>query len=958
MANFHFFANLALFIFWGIFISSLFIAVSWILNNTKRDIIETSENNLRLGLFFLTIFAQSFFVCLYAASLFFSHEYKIESYIQVFVLSLAVFPTIYLLYSYIGMRYHFKKKFKLFRAHQLVTEDEFQLLELKVKDVSEKLGLKRYPEILFSKYINISPFIFGKTAKRSYLVLPRNWEEILENVSGENEKIKVGLRNFVIRHELSHVKHKDHIFIGLSFLFLKSFKYWISVTSLFVLVYSNITGLRSVRYHSLPLLFTFFFYGIFWLLSRSLSKHREFLADARGSLLAEGKEIEIISTQEETKKSYIESFLNWFYVFSEHRTEAIGISRCPTRFSSTLGYISGLFIRLGINKKSIGKLRELFFTHPESQIRIKRINDSHFLRDQSTVISNESAIWIGIITSYFLIIPYLFSYEFFTLLQDIYNSSVFGKAGVGSFLSVFTAIYIAILIYMPLKASTASNISYKKYLFISFERIMVASATSILTHFVLAGLMKFSHPYSVKMVSWVKGTLGDALGTFQIYLPALFMISIISSVHFFALDYHSNENRIEQRKRMNQGLFLTAYIITLILVSLLSRKLSFVSIVCGLFIGGTIYTSVGIFFPASINHEKQFAFYKIPGYIKKVDGSGIILLIIGREFLPFTIFFFLGAGLAAQLHPPLIFYFLFVIYILYGILFYINIKKFRPSYEKVPLFLGNTYKQLTTLWILNPQRISEIEDVISGLISKYKLDDDSYTVHRKLKIGNIDATYYAIMSLKHAAQEDIPESIYEWLFNLECNNGGFSPMKDLKARLESTFFALDILNHFGRLNKANTELHACWIKTLQDTKGFFSDRISISSKIKQTFYALSSLNFIGKLDSINKKKCADWTMQTFLQSKRSPESFYLFLKCLDILGELNEELKREVRNEWLPSKSLTLKNSKVEANISNYYYFFKIAEFLFESDGDEIKNLIPGLDEKVYKSFVNYLEKR
>ena len=951
MADFQSFVNVTLFLFWGFYFLGLCFGIVWIFNMREKDIIETSENNLRIGLFFLTNFAQLFFVCLYAAVLFFSQEYKSESYIQVFVFFLAAFPTLFLFYSYFGMSSRFKKEFKLFQVHQMVTKDEFQSTELKVKSITEKLGLKWNPQILLSKYKNISPFVFGKTGKRSYLVLPCNWEEILGKVSGKDEKIREHLRKFVLSHELSHIKHKDHIFIGLSFLFLKSFKYWISATVLFVLVYSYITGLQSVKFQSFPLFLTLIFYGIFWLLSRSLSRHREYLADARVSLLADEKEIDIISTQEGNRKSYIESLLEWFYVFSTQRTDAVGISRCPIRFSIILNYISGLFVRLGIKRESIEKFWEIFFSHPENQSRLKRIRDRQFLKNKTAVISKESAIWIGIITIYLWIIPYLFSYDFLTVLQNRYNHSLFSRA--------FIAIFIIILFYMPLKASTSSNISYKKHLYFSFGRILIAYAASIVTHLVLAAVFWVSHPYPTNLMSWLKGTLGDALQNFRIYLLVFIMFSVLSSLHLFSLSYISNHSKIAQRKQMYEDLILLTYISLLVLITLSLIKIPLANIICGLFFSGIFHASVGIFSPIRTDYEKQFVVFKTPGNVKTVEKkSGIISLTIGLIYLPFTILFFVGAIISIQFQRPQLMYFMFGVFFLYGILIYTNMEKLRPSYSDIPLYLGNISKYLAILLILNSQRITEIKDAILGLIRKYKLDDDSCPVHKKLRIGHLDATYYVEMSRNHVALDRLPEASCKWLFNMEDDNGGFSPIKGVKARLESTFFALDIFSRFKMLNKINNELHACWIKALQDSKGYFSDRISISSKIKQTFYALSSLNIIGKLETINKRNCVDWIMQNIQQSKRDPESFYHSLKCLDILGELNEKLKEEVQEEWLPSTSLVLKNSKVESNISNFYYFYKIAEIVFGSTGDKTKTLIPGIEEKIFKSFVYYLKKR
>jgi prenyltransferase beta subunit len=226
-----------------------------------------------------------------------------------------------------------------------------------------------------------------------------------------------------------------------------------------------------------------------------------------------------------------------------------------------------------------------------------------------------------------------------------------------------------------------------------------------------------------------------------------------------------------------------------------------------------------------------------------------------------------------------------------------------------------------------------------------------------MNIGSTNTSYNALYSLFHMGFKNVPKKSAEWILNLENVEGGFAPITGLNSRLSNTYEALSILNEFDMLKKVKIETHVKWIRELQKEKGFFNDPISRYPEIEQTFYALQSLNLLGQLDAIEKKKCTDWVKKIWKIGRRDYGSVYHSLKCLELLGELNESMKKEMIDEWISPYTPVLKNLSIDRNLTSFFYYFRIAEIVI-GNREEIKGLIPGIEEKVYNSLIDYLEKR
>lgn len=218
--------------------------------------------------------------------------------------------------------------------------------------LSFKLGLKNPPKVLFSDSDEPMAFVFGRRKKTAKLVVSKgltetlNWEELKS----------------VLSHELSHIKNGDVALMTWSTTFLQALKYWSLVLALsFVecLGENFLRGRITYRYISLMLEGLCLAFVIFFLIPMfvitSISRNREYLADARSLTVVEEK-----SVRSSLKKVY----------------KTIVLKKLKRRLMSSSFCLMN-YVPL-IEKRSF--FRGVFSSHPSLKERLKAIKEKrHFL---------------------------------------------------------------------------------------------------------------------------------------------------------------------------------------------------------------------------------------------------------------------------------------------------------------------------------------------------------------------------------------------------------------------------------------------------------------------------------------------------------------------------------------------------------------------------------------------------
>lgn len=928
----------------------------------KTDILETKENILRIG---FALFIHIIYFLLISFPLLDGVFYFIKSgniCADSLLFLISIFPTIYLIYSYMSINKYFKRKYKLKIPQKEFCKIDNENTKLDIGRLSDVMQLKTKLKVLFSSYKDFPPFVFGKTTKKSYICFPANWSEILKKISEKKEKVEQYLEKFVILHEFSHIKHRDHIFVGTSFLFLRSFKFWIVSIILLISIDSFFFGNISNNIPEEPIFLGIVYYFVLFLLTRAVSKNREFIADTTASLLMPEEELESITKNQVIisgkKISYLESLLHWFSNAPKHNAIAIGIA---TTDSKLFKFIESLTVKRGKTKIMDGipnLARNFFATHPKKENRRKRLLTKNIIEDRNpTIPTRGTVVWIGIILAIYSSIPIFVESDTLEILSVPLVNLGSKTFNLYTFFKIFIVFHILLSFYVFLDKSYR-KISVRKYIWSLTDRHLIMFLVFSFTDLFLT-LIRYR-----QLVQGYQGYTSYAIfitfrDSFLLFLLAFFCSVSFFLIHNYFISMNLYNKSISELKRNLVGGILKILFVLISFIFFLLIGLSGQSVILGYFMALPILFYFNDKFPIAISGSQCWGILSIKNIFvkseKKMIGSISFLWFFAFLLIPEFIFAAIANEMVKDMRIFLIILLLSQCLIL--LVFLKFRKSFLPSYGEICAFLESMKKYLYLSKIFHTQKIQEERYKIVKIVNGFKLKNHSFKFHTRISIGCADSAYNAISALFYISAANLYKKSAEWLFSLENTGGGFSPIIGLKSRLISTYEAIYILKKFGMIKKINTVSHSEWIKSLQMANGFFDDSITKFPKIEKTYYALNSLSILGTLEEINKKSCTDWICQFLGEWKKIPSSVFFSLKCLELLGELTEELKREIRDDWLFPNAVFLKSLNVDKALSSFYYFFQVAEIVCDNK-DEIKNLVPDLDKKVVDSFAYYLGSR
>lgn len=264
---------------------------------------------------------------------------------NVWILIIAVFWSV--ISSFASYWYSDKIVLSLTRARQLKKEDNPVLFRI-VENLSITAGLLT-PRIYIMEELQPNAFATGRDEKHSAVVVTRGLLNKLNKVELEG----------VIAHELSHIKNRD-ILLQTVVVVLAGTISIIADIFLRILFYGNVSirsddseGSQSA---AIIFLISLLFIALAWfaslLIKASISRKREFLADANGVLLTR----------------YPEGLIS--------ALEKISADGEPMEkvFSST----AHLFISSPFKGKKSNFITKMFMTHPPVEERIKALREMRF----------------------------------------------------------------------------------------------------------------------------------------------------------------------------------------------------------------------------------------------------------------------------------------------------------------------------------------------------------------------------------------------------------------------------------------------------------------------------------------------------------------------------------------------------------------------------------------------------
>ncbi|MBM4103129.1 MAG: hypothetical protein FJ263_03640 [Planctomycetes bacterium] len=221
-----------------------------------------------------------------------------------------IMPLAFLLVVILAYRptYALITKYHLHCLRRGSKEPQQSICEL-VKSIAHSMEIKARISPISSNISDISPYVIG-TSKECYIVLPSNYDSLLEGACGDNG-LKEGLGRLILSHELAHIKNGDIYLLPIYWVITKPLK-WFCLASivLYFCIKYCINPSSTVMLFAgnlIPLNITVFCF--LYISIRYLLKKREQLADAVATLFTHPDTVQQLTLESGTMLAPLEMFI-------------------------------------------------------------------------------------------------------------------------------------------------------------------------------------------------------------------------------------------------------------------------------------------------------------------------------------------------------------------------------------------------------------------------------------------------------------------------------------------------------------------------------------------------------------------------------------------------------------------------------------------------------------------------
>jgi len=204
-------------------------------------------------------------------------------------------PSLAAVWAYLRVPGYFRREYRPVEISPI--SDDWELVEL-TNDLSYQIGLRTPPRVQLTSRTILSPVVFGRSRRRSVLLLPYGFRQVLAGRAKAMEISTIQCLRFILLHELAHIRHGDAPFICWAYYFRRVMKKWLALGLFAGMVYSGSALLSrfypfvesTAEFVSLSIHFWFllaFYAGfqlIFFFLCCAVQRQRELNADARAWL--------------------------------------------------------------------------------------------------------------------------------------------------------------------------------------------------------------------------------------------------------------------------------------------------------------------------------------------------------------------------------------------------------------------------------------------------------------------------------------------------------------------------------------------------------------------------------------------------------------------------------------------------------------------------------------------------
>lgn len=886
----------------------------------REDVIETARTEviIWIGLGLLALLS---ILCFQIASIIFFGTDNPASYVPFFAVWL--FPPVWAIASYILIPIYFRKKFKL------VADDEDDDVREFVTTYSAQMGIPS-PAIV---YANAGPFVYGKDKYTARLVLPQDFSKKINDIDEvQGKEFAARAKEFIIRHELSHIKNRDFVFASWGEVFWSVMKFWIPFCYTIPLIYcvlktDELVTILGITQNGLGTLLRIHIWlcstvtlvlALLYLTFPSICRIRQYLADARASLNFFRKDL-LADVDSES--------LIWYTL---HRFSFGGTSSRKTSLKKYIKKIAFWF--QGKWRRRFLYLYKFFFsTEPGRDSRAEMIENGTYSAPSDILLTKNESVWVGILVGLFLFMA-MIGMLLSPCQVKIFSKNIYTLIGA---LGVFAASFIFCL---PLKNSLHTEDDKKFYLGLFRQHFYGYLAAVVLVFLLMLPVTIWSLLFQTDeqkvLILIAIIPLYVAVIIFSVFIFSL-AISFFSRISFYAFN---NPEAIYIIKRS----FIGAVLIGVFLAAEI-YLLGITPFVAGVFLGMFVVIKWGILkTPYASVFEMYFEFnigeYKISsqGVIKTVLISNAVVLI----------------GLSPLIIIPLIIYFIPGIN---------SLPKYQVTiYHLVIMAFGfvllaygskNIFKAGEAIKLPLLAKYIQVRDVLErgSLLHGFEFDVNPS------KSGGFSSTSWSLPDMKYtylasfmlsACGREIPENTTSFVMSCTSNDGGFGVRPGARPSIVSTFHALETLNISGKISEIDNEKQAAFIASLQQQSGCLWDTRTKWSPIEETFFGMSALARLGKLEAIDRDALKSWLLKFWRSESIRLESACYLVCCLDQLGALEDDMKEQfVKKCLLPYRS-KITNIKVDTHIDKVWAYTTIAVKTVD-DQSTLSELLLDLPEKV-----------
>ena len=846
-------------------------------------------------------------------------------------------------YAYLTIPSRFIKELRCYRS---IKNGLMQELERLTYSLCLLLGLSKKPQILITDLPGTAPITFGRSRKSAYLVIPRHLDRMTNDVSNSSGIDARTLKEFIIMHELSHIRNGDMPLMSWRSIFMKPLAWW-TLFSIGAFV------LAMVNSKSIGLFLPFIWLGlaISYLTLISISRHREYLADARASITLPSSAIIGLTRNQNISSpflSWIESLTAWLSIdalrLSSFRSMKL---KAPlsyqTKRLSCLYSLNSYWIDV---KKLCNRAFSSFSwraeksyvwryctsTHPSVSDRNSALRKSKFINEDVPLPSFESSIYSGAVTILLVLLLY-------TALLNLGRSGglIMGFTdeeikATGIYDTLFNIAALAIffsgmvfLLHLRNSVTPIYRLPVIHYLREFFLRYLLVSVTFVL----FSSILLFIVPIS----SW--GNLAQLLLlVFPFYLILFGWFALISKIQQEWTFEQHEFNAFKMCVTLTLWVAIAGPIVFLLLQTIdadITSKTSILILLSSILfsfvpyvvfraklirtvdsISRLLFTYVKRSLPfmnaAALYGYVRIAVFTITDTARFLIPFGIACIIISNIFKLY--------GLDNTAIDQTLFWSIIAVF---GILFLLLIFRWMGissshSVANSPTLL---YSFVNMLHLLGKNAPQAIKAKLTHVVDEFRGEDGGFKSAPENARSSLQSTYAAVRVYKlsdRALQDEA--NLIAYVQSHEKPEGGFSVLPETRPELSATYWALNTIYEL-HLRITNLEAHKKWLFAHQGLYGGFSKTNNKKPTLQDTFYTLGSLRVLNALDDIDREATGSWILEQWMKGPKSFDDTYYCVKSLEILSMLIAETATVINKMWVEPLFPAIVNLRPERNLDH-----------------------------------------